>query len=69
METRILRILRKGPLSKAQISEHLDQKRVSGQLNKTIRLLLSRGAIAYTIPGKPNSRLQRYRIPGIQPVE
>ena len=69
LETRILRILRKGPLSKAQISEHLDQKRVSGQLNKTIRLLLSRGAIAYTIPGKPNSRLQRYRIPGIQPVE
>jgi len=35
---------------------------VSGQLNKVIRTLLVAGQIELTIPLKPNSRLQQYRL-------
>lgn len=50
------------PLSKAEISSRLGQKEISGQLNKVIRLLLADRNIEYTIPGKPSSRLQKYRL-------
>jgi ATP-dependent DNA helicase RecG len=62
LDLRVLGLLAKGPLSKAALSTGLGQKRVSGQLNKVIRLLLANGNIEYTIPGKPNSRLQNYRL-------
>jgi len=62
MEHRVLRILQAGPRSKAEISCQLGQKEISGQLNKVIRDLLASGAIAYTIPDKPNSRMQKYTI-------
>lgn len=55
-------ILRKGPMAKSALVRGLGQKAVSGQLNKVIRALLSDGAIEYTIPQKPNSRLQQYRL-------
>ena len=51
-----------GPLSKAQLSQYLGHKDISGQLNKVIRLLMADQAVAYTIPDKPNSRLQQYRL-------
>ena len=41
---------------------HLGQKEVSGQLNKVIRVLLDQRLIEYTLPDKPNSRLQKYRL-------
>lgn len=59
---RVLRQLANGPMSKADLSRGLGQKTVSGQLNKVIRLLLADGSIGYTIPEKPRSRLQRYRL-------
>jgi ATP-dependent DNA helicase RecG len=40
---------------------------VSGALNRTIRQLLDRDEIAYTLPDTPNSRLQKYRLRSIQP--
>jgi ATP-dependent DNA helicase RecG len=49
-------------LSKAQISSRLGHKEISGQLNKVIRLLLAEGNIEYTLPEKPASRLQKYRL-------
>ena len=49
-------------MSKTELSSSLGQKRISGQLNKVIRLLLADGRIAYTIPDKPRSRLQHYRL-------
>jgi ATP-dependent DNA helicase RecG len=62
LEVRVLAVLKNGPLSKGQISDQLGQKEISGYLNKLIRLLLSDQTIEYTIPEKPNSRLQKYRL-------
>lgn len=49
-------------MGKRDISAALAQKEVSGQLNKVIRALLAAGLIEPTIPDKPNSRLQQYRL-------
>jgi len=60
--SRVLLLLATKPATKAEISSQLGQKEVSGQLNKVIRDLLMSKRIEYTIPDKPNSRLQQYRI-------
>ena len=62
LAARVLRQLADGPMSKADLSEALGQKQISGRLNRVIRLLVADGSIAYTIPEKPRSRLQRYRL-------
>ena len=49
-------------MSKADLSRRLGQKKISGQLNRVIRLLVADGSIGYTIPEKPRSRLQKYRL-------
>jgi ATP-dependent DNA helicase RecG len=55
-------LLKPQALGKAEISANLGQKEVSGQLNKVIRALMDQGLIEYTLPDKPNSRLQKYRL-------
>jgi predicted HTH transcriptional regulator len=62
LEIRVLRHLTASPLSKAELSARLGQKEISGQLNKVIRVLLGDQTIEYTLPDKPNSRLQKYRL-------
>ena len=62
MKDRILEALASGPLSKAEISKSLGMEGVAGYLNRIVRELLSEGRIEYTIPEKPNSRLQKYRL-------
>ncbi len=59
---RVLAALAQRPLSKADVSVRLGQKGISGQLNKVIREIMRQGLIEYTIPDKPNSRLQKYRL-------
>ncbi|MCY3737169.1 MAG: putative DNA binding domain-containing protein [Gemmatimonadaceae bacterium] len=59
---RVLKELADGPMSKTELSSSLGQKKISGQLNKVIRLLVADERIAYTIPDKPRSRLQQYRL-------
>ena len=49
-------------MSRSAISTGLGHKSVSGRLNKAIRLLMNDKLIEYTIPEKPNSRLQKYRL-------
>jgi hypothetical protein len=53
--------LASAPLSRQEISTALGEKKISGQLNKVISQLIADGLIEYTIPDKPNSRLQKYR--------
>ena len=59
---RVLRLLIKEPLSKSAISSALGQKEISGHLNQVMRMLLDDQTLEYTIPNKPNSRLQKYRL-------
>ncbi len=62
LSQRVILLLELQPLSKAEIAASLGQKIVSGQLNKVIRTLLGQGTIEHTLPDKPNSRLQKYRL-------
>ena len=59
---RVIRLLSKEILSKSEISKRLGQKRISGQLNKVMKELLAEKIIGYTIPEKPASRLQKYKL-------
>jgi len=62
LEKRVVGLLENGPLSRSELSRLIGQRRVSGQLHVTIKSLLSQGLIAYTVPEKPGSRLQKYRL-------
>ena len=52
----------RGPLSKAELSDRLGQKQASGQLHEVVRRLVADRLIEYTVPDKPRSRLQKYRL-------
>ncbi|MCY4153792.1 MAG: hypothetical protein OXF58_00500, partial [Gammaproteobacteria bacterium] len=62
LEATIVGFLTEGAMSKVEISRKLGQKQVSGQLNRVIRLLVEKRVIEYTLPDKPQSRLQQYRL-------
>ncbi len=62
LEMRVLLLLAVAPRSKAELSRGLGQKEISGQLNKVVRQLLDDLMIEYTIPEKPGSRHQKYRL-------
>jgi len=63
LEVRVLALLAStGPMSKSALSAALGQKEVSGHLNQLIRRLVADQWVAYTIPDKPQSRLQKYRL-------
>jgi ATP-dependent DNA helicase RecG len=64
LESRVLLVLKNGSLGKQEISARLGQKDVSGQLNIVVRSLVDEGLIGLTIPDKPKSRLQKYRLTG-----
>lgn len=59
---RVLLALRNKTLSKSQLAKALGHKSVSGKLNQWIRNMLVSKLVEYTIPDKPNSRLQQYRL-------
>lgn len=62
LEARVVELLRDGPLAKSAISKALGQKKDSGQLNRVIRKLMRQEILEFTIPAKPSSQLQRYRL-------
>lgn len=61
-EQRALALLLAGALSKAQLASRLGLPGASGALNRSVSRLLARGMIEFTLPEKPNSRLQQYRL-------
>ena len=58
----ILKQLVQKPLSRSEIATSLGHSSVSGAVNRGIKELLKKELIAYTIPDKPNSRLQKYQL-------
>lgn len=59
---RIMMSLSRESLSRSQIAAAIGHKSVSGALNRALGELRKQGLIAYTLPEKPHSRLQKYRI-------
>ena len=58
----MLGLLVGGPLSEAELAGRLGQKQASGQLHEVVGRLLADRLIEYTVPDKPRSRLQKYRL-------
>ena len=59
---RIMSILADQVLSSGDITAALGKEYYSGHLRRIIKMMLSDGIIEYTIPEKPRSRLQKYRL-------
>ena len=62
LQQKVTNVLVQDALSKSEIANKVGLNSVTGHLNRTIRSLLENGSIVYTIPDKPNSRLQKYRL-------
>jgi ATP-dependent DNA helicase RecG len=62
MGIKIIRVLENVDLGRKNLSEKLGYKSISGALNREIKTLLKENFIAYTLPDKPNSRLQKYHL-------
>ena len=62
LDRRVLVLLVDGPMSKSAIARRLGHRSVSGGLNRVIRRLRRDGLVEYTLPEKPNSSRQKYRL-------
>lgn len=52
------------PFPANELVRLLDLKTKTGAFKRAIKELLEAGQIAYTIPDKPKSRLQKYQLTG-----
>ena len=63
LKSKVLNLLvSEGPLSRSGLSEQLGHKKASGQLYNVIQDLRDDQMIEYTLPDKPRSRHQKYRL-------
>lgn len=62
LAAKVILALRDRPLGKAALATLLGHKTVSDELHKQIKRLLTLEAVEMTLPEKPNSRLQKYRL-------
>lgn len=62
MTGRILSMLHQGALPKSAIARNLGKEKPTRYLNDLMRQLLEQDMVEYTIPDKPQSRLQKYRL-------
>ena len=61
-ELRLIEMLRVSYMSKKEIALELGYKSITGNLKKAIDNLLKQGLIEYTIPNKPTSKNQKYKV-------
>ena len=59
---RLLSLMEAGPRTKSEVARELGKAKPSRHLHETMARLVASGALGHTIPDKPNSRLQRYRL-------
>jgi ATP-dependent DNA helicase RecG len=62
MAASILNDLLQGALGKKDMAERLGKPKPTRYLNDLVHKLAADKLIEYTIPDKPNSRLQKYRL-------
>lgn len=62
MMKRILTMLYQDTLSKSAIAKNLGKEKPSRYLNDVMRQLIEQEMVEYTIPDKPQSRFQQYRL-------
>lgn len=62
LKDKILALLKDEDLSTMQLSAALGQQQRSGHLRESLRALHQEGLIAFTLPDKPSSRLQKHRL-------
>ncbi|MBU2817121.1 transcriptional regulator, partial [Acidithiobacillus ferrooxidans] len=62
LAAKVMLAIQPQPLGKAAIAPILGHKTVSGELHKQIKRMVDGGLIEPTIPEKPSSRLQKYRL-------
>lgn len=62
LATKVMLLLSEAEAGKAELAKRLGHKSVSGELNKQIKRLLALDFVGMTLPDKPNSRLQKYRL-------
>ena len=64
LASRIIELLQGDALGKLAIVQGLGKTKSTRYLDDLVRKMLKTGLIEYTIPEKPNSRLQKYRLAG-----
>ena len=62
LKSKVLNLLTDGPMSRSELSKKLGHKKVSGQLYNVLRDLRGDQMIEYTLPDKPRSKQQQYRL-------
>lgn len=62
MANLILDALRENELGKKEMAKRLGKPKPTRYLNDLVRKMVANGLIEFTIPDKPTSRLQKYRL-------